>query len=526
MEVMARGFKPMLFRALKNFLIPLVGTPVRVSSFAHYIDRTYFGGSGDGDTQFRFSDLNPRRPQLALNSTLLSGTRPLAEGTKGLKYLRRRNADEMLHFAFTDYYFNHIGSQLGPMPLSFGVASSAAFPALIGYAELRNFRYCTTTRDQTAYNECLDRDDTKLTLTDGGANDNQGLVELLATMGELALREQRSDVVGRRCADPRDLSCDQVFKRGDRALLFVLNSSITESTGTDGRAEFGFRPLGFLLGTVDRVSAAVDAYSAVGYNLRRRLYTSDSDEVNKLLASSDVQIVPVEIGLATLDRYADQGADVSRRREAGVLSTGPCAPNAHGDPEYVGLQLDCSTRIQKDVWRYIQQKPVRDLLALGHVHPQCLFEQSKPIESGLTSLARVDDVHVPCLRDAARWATALRAEELCQRQAKPGAPILFHGNTIACSDGHLQKLSEGWRALFDAKHCDMTAQIRNNTESENKTLVLALAEAELFARERDELQTLSIFDRRLRAQSGLLDVAKLCDMDDMDNGRKIHLAPP
>lgn len=274
------------------------------------------------------------------------------------------------------------------------------------------------------------------------------------------------------------------------------------------------------------MSAAVDAYSAVGYNLRRRLYTSDSDEVNKLLASSDVQIVPVEIGLATLDRYADQGADVSRRREAGVLSTGPCAPNAHGDPEYVGLQLDCSTRIQKDVWRYIQQKPVRDSLALGHVHPQCLFEQSKPIESGLTSLARVDDVHVPCLRDAARWATALRAEELCQRQAKPGAPILFHGNTIACSDGHLQKLSEGWRALFDAKHCDMTAQIRNNTESENKTLVLALAEAELFARERDELQTLSIFDRRLRAQSGLLDVAKLCDMDDMDNGRKIHLAPP
>lgn len=518
MKVMARGFEPMLWRAVKNFLIPLVGTPVRVSSFAHYIDRTYMGGEGSGEGQFLFSDLNPRRPVLALNSTLLSGARPLAEATRGLHYLRRRNADEMLHFAFTDYYFNHIGSDLGQIPLSYGVASSAAFPALIGYGQLRNFRYCVASKDQAAYDECLGRDDTKLTLTDGGANDNQGLIELLAAMGELALHERRSDLATSNCVDRKELLCNQYFAPGDRALLFVLNSSITESTGTDGQGDIGFHPLGFILGTVGRVSAAVDAYSAVGYNLRRRLYMADRDEVDALLKSTNVRITPVEIGLTTLDRYADQGADVSRRREAKVLSEKPCAAPRAGDPEYVGRELDCETRIQKKVWDHLRKKGVREQLALGRVHPQCLFEESKAMESGLTSLAQIDEVHLPCLREAARWATALRAEELCQREAAP-SPVdrpFADGDTIACQGGHLAPLADHWRNDFaKPPHCDMQVQVRSNSSTENATIALALAEAESFVRERYDL-TQNRAERRSLAREGKLDVATLCDMNDVN----------
>jgi hypothetical protein len=40
---------------------------------------------------------------------------------------------------------------------------------------------------------------------------------------------------------------------------------------------------------------------------------------------------------------------------------------------------------QVRVWEHLRKPEFCHQLALGGVHPQCLFEQSKPMESGLTS---------------------------------------------------------------------------------------------------------------------------------------------
>src|SRR5262249_46923423 len=54
--------------------------------------------------------------------------------------------------------------------------------------------------------------------------------------------------------------------------------------------------------------------------------------------------------------------------------------------------------------------------------------------------ASIDRPKAACLRHAARWATALRMEEVCQYQAKAGRTqkrLLNGQTTIRCEGGHL-----------------------------------------------------------------------------------------
>ena len=413
MPILQSGFRPMLVRAGLNFLAPGVKTPVPVETFASFIDGRYLRRPGSNGPPALFADLNPRRPLLVLNSTLLSGGRELAETTKDGGFLRRRTADEFLHFAYTDYYFNRIGSDLRSLELGYGVASSSAFPALIGYAALKNYR-CRELSGAAA--DCADQPKTMLTLTDGGANDNQGLVEVFATMAELAAGEARSDLSRAGHVSPRL----ERMRAGDRALILVLNSSITETTGVDQPGDRDF-----LLGTISRASAAVDAYSAVAFNLRKQLYAL---ALERLRARDDrLKLRDVEIGLTTLNRYDEGGAELATIRDAGVLGD-------TASPEEARLQTAQLER-QRSAFAHVSGAERRSALKLGTVHPQCLFEQAKLVEKSVTGLAHLSSNGANCLRWAARWSTALRGEELCQSGFRLADPDADH-----CSNGHLRAL--------------------------------------------------------------------------------------
>ena len=158
--------------------VPAVGGTIPAGGFARFIDRRFFGTSGSGDARFLFADLNPRRPHLVLNATILSPNRG-GLGSSGRNafgcdldperprgWLRRRNPDEFFHFAYTDVYFGLLRSDLDSFPVSGAVAASAAFPVLIDQARLVD--HCRDDADN----------DRELVLMDGGANDNQGMVEI------------------------------------------------------------------------------------------------------------------------------------------------------------------------------------------------------------------------------------------------------------------------------------------------------------------------------------------------------------
>jgi hypothetical protein len=475
MAVLGSGFRSQLYRGAANvLLVPFRAEPIRAEEFARFIDSEYFGG-GAGGERFTFRHLNPRRPALALNSTLLSGTRQLAEATRGLGYLRRRYPDELLHFAFTDYFFHHIGSDLGAMPLGYGVAASSAFPVLVGYAHLRNHRFCQQLRQLAgAATDCTKHAGYWLTLTDGGANDNQGLIELSASVAELVANEARSDLSP---LGQRPHPSLQKLGRGDRALLLALNSSITEATGLGLPASMANRnpTLSAFLGTVERALAAVDVYSAGGADLRRRLYLSNAQALQQQLDAQrlDIRVTPLEVGLITLDRYAQGGAELARRVQAGLIEMEPDGRLrlTKGAPaEQTTQEIADAAKWQPVSWRRLSHRPVRQQLALGSTHPQCLFEQAKIAERGLFSLAEMNPGNATCLRRAARWAMALRAEELCLR----GDSALADRSSF-CRDGQLAALGGSWRETLDTLgECDLSRASTGNTQAEDDEVVQAL----------------------------------------------------
>ena len=220
MKVLGQGYQSLVNQQLARFVIPFVPATISADDFALYIDRNYLGGAA-GQPEVRFANLNPKRPRLALNATIVSedrvgldsDQRPGCLSGLGRDFLRRRTSDEFFHFAFTDYYFGMVGADLRPFPLAGGVAASAAFPALIDTERLPDRCHYDGTGAVPV-----------LQLMDGGANDNQGLIEVVAVLGELAFGQHRSD----RWNDP---ALQRLRPGSDRAYVFVINSSVTETTG-------------------------------------------------------------------------------------------------------------------------------------------------------------------------------------------------------------------------------------------------------------------------------------------------------
>jgi predicted acylesterase/phospholipase RssA len=113
----------------------------RTDIMAETLSNNLYDRSLLDNNQFRFRDLNPARPNLAINAT-----RVVAD-TAG-----------HYHFAFTPETFAAARSNLDQYPIANAVMASAAFPGAFNYVTLRDFR---------AGNY--------IHLLDGGAYDNLGL---------------------------------------------------------------------------------------------------------------------------------------------------------------------------------------------------------------------------------------------------------------------------------------------------------------------------------------------------------------
>lgn len=412
----------------------------RPDDFARFIDRellsrcTRFDTIGPCGTAaapapsqgLTFAELNPRRPHLILNATIVGAHRDQADLVRRRdagRYLQRRNSDEFFHFAFTPMHFRQLSSRFDSFPVGYAVAASSAIPALFDYARLKRFS---------------DRADdwTTLFLTDGGNNDNQALMEVYFALQEALARGLRSDI-------PAEHELRERFWGNDRALVFVVNSSLTETTGretTPNGREFKDDESNAPEALLARAFTAIDTYSGVNYSLRTRLYQR---ELLTTLAALEKACVDLnrrsgrarqpacgspptrnsirtpEIGLTMLDAFPLGGREALRRRLSGIDGEPTEVERSQRDPEaFPSVDPDRYDYKERRIrhlraFTRLQDRTARQHLGLPDIHPQCLFEAAKRTDRNMVTLASFDEQAGNCLRLAARWASALRVQELC-----------------------------------------------------------------------------------------------------------------
>ena len=493
------SLKPLLLRALPGLAVPFMKPTISGPTYARFLNKTYLQPPGQ-DADFTFADIDEKhRPRLVLNATIVSDFRYLSDLAEDTHFLRRRNADEFFHFAFTDYFFKAIGSDISKLSVSYGIAASGAFPLLIDYVPLANYRNCL--RESVVDRAACARDTTEqLALIDGGANDNQGATEIYALLGELLLGQSRSDNSANpplktiaaaafpvRPAPPAHLTGrgkrPETMERGDKALLITANSAITEATGLKSA---GDSPP-WILGNITRSMGAVDVYSGTEVDLRRRLYMQNVEVANADYARPDAwgysPITAVEIGLITLNRYSEGGPEGAAVRRSGIQ----LPPNR--DCRTKGYdRIACeiymnNVPVHDRAWKKLQDPLVREKLMLSKLHPQCLFEQSK-LADGLTSgLMEVKRPVAVCLRHAARWATALTMQELCARTGKD-SPI--NDRTAMSCDRNGVLMAPGLDATMrDENRKDILdpCGFEENSASENMNILRNLAANKTFQSE-------------------------------------------
>ena len=116
----------------------------RTDIMAETLSNNLYDHSVLANNQFRFRDLNPTRPNLAINATNVTAL-----------------SDTEFHFAFSPEQFRKIRSDLDRYPIANAVMASASFPGAFNYVTLRDY----SRTDEPRY----------VHLTDGGAYDNLGL---------------------------------------------------------------------------------------------------------------------------------------------------------------------------------------------------------------------------------------------------------------------------------------------------------------------------------------------------------------
>jgi hypothetical protein len=402
MPILGGGYGPLIPEQIARAVLPFVPATISAPRFAEFIDERYFDEKNPRRDRLRFMDLNPRRPHLFLNATITSRNRggldERAVGNCKLSrrgYLRRRTPDEWFHFAFSDYYFGLLNSDLATYPVSAGVAASAAFVALIDPAELQ---------------DGCSEDGSVIKLIDGGANDNQALIEIYMILAELGFGQQRSDLVITPPASPR-LASNQIQAMGqdDRAWVLVVNSSVTSTTGPAGSPS-GPQPRGLieLISSVARKAfEVIDVFTAEGFALRSQLYLNEKDRLKALRVGPT--LIPMEISLTELDQYGRGGTEAALRQKANYAPT-------ETDPGDQRSALRAA-RQAASYHRLVRDGAARARLGLSNWHPQCYFDIRDRLDASLINLPAGDQA---CLREAARWATALRMQEACNFARETG----------------------------------------------------------------------------------------------------------
>jgi predicted acylesterase/phospholipase RssA len=120
----------------------------RTDIMAETISSNLYDQSILDNNQFRFRDLNPNRPNLAINATNVTA-----------------GQSREFPFTFTPEQFQKLDSDLDRYPIANAVMASASFPGAFNYVTLRDFR-----SQQYVH------------LLDGGAYDNLGLNAIKAAM--------------------------------------------------------------------------------------------------------------------------------------------------------------------------------------------------------------------------------------------------------------------------------------------------------------------------------------------------------
>jgi len=136
----------------------------RTDIMAATLSNNLYDHSVLANNQFRFRDLNPTRPNLAINATDVTST-----------------TDEGFHFPFTPERFNTLRSDLDRYPIANAVMASASFPGAFNYVTLRDYSHTDSPR--------------YVHLTDGGAYDNLGLNAVKVAMESPANAGPRQRVV-------------------------------------------------------------------------------------------------------------------------------------------------------------------------------------------------------------------------------------------------------------------------------------------------------------------------------------------
>ncbi len=452
---LTQGYWPLITEAAARLFLPILPVAIPNERFASYIDHAYLADAQGREAGFTFADLNPRRPHLFVNSSIVSGQRFILDDAEACQqvsrrgsqsmagFLRRRAADEVSHFSFTDFYFRRLCSDITTYPLASAVAAASAFPALIDFARVTD--HARRGRNGPA----------RLLLTDGGANDNQGLIEVYMTLAEVLAGQRRSDA---RAAEMPGTGAE-VFARTDRGLIFVVNTSLTDATGVDDEPAYSPSIFGYLFSTVRRTSAAFDRASAATYSTRSRLYLRELDLAARDFERSrgwtgwrdEGRIRVHEIGLTVLDEYAAGGPEAQLRQTRGLMQE----PGAAGESRWLeqpvpgaqSLYDSDQERLQRQAnhqlaaFNRLRDPQLRQRLGLTDIHPQCLFERSKQADAGLLTLASLPEGLSTCLRHAARWSVALRAQELCNDLNEGKLPLSDpQAFADACRDGELSLL--------------------------------------------------------------------------------------
>ncbi|GAC1343462.1 MAG: hypothetical protein NVSMB18_19320 [Acetobacteraceae bacterium] len=412
MHTLGQGYQELINEQAVHAFTPLIPSTISAGRFASIIDRQFLGDGKAGDASFTFGDLNPARPHLFLNATITSQNRvglddhSAGPGCRALKdrgFLRRRTPDEYFHFAFSDQYFGLLRSRVATYPLAAGVAASSAFPALVDFAQLRD--HCATNKTSPV-----------IQLMDGGANDNQALIEIYMILSELVYGQHRSDLWQ---SDPGSI---EQLSGGNRAFVIAVNSSVTETTGTDGNYRRPFGLVGLLDAVVSKSLAAVDVYSAEGYTLRKQSYLTLADLLHRTHPQA-APIYPSEIALTALDQYALGGTEAALRGKARPAD----APGSDIAAQWATLRAARQRRAYDAI---VERPEVRASLLLPAYHPQCYYAMRKALDASLISLDEQDQA---CLKEGARWSAALRAQEMCDS----ADPFVARPDGLRCVNGHV-----------------------------------------------------------------------------------------
>ncbi len=164
----------------------------RTDIMAETLSNNLYDHSVLDNNQFRFRDLSPTRPNLAINATDATSV-----------------TDDGFHFAFTPEQFRRIRSDLDHFPIANAVMASASFPGAFSYVTLRDF----SSAERPRY----------VHLLDGGAYDNLGLNSVKIAMESPANAGPRQRVVI--ILDAYPASDDQLaYEPDQRDLLdFILD---------------------------------------------------------------------------------------------------------------------------------------------------------------------------------------------------------------------------------------------------------------------------------------------------------------